>query len=29
MSSRSVGMELNPEGEIECARARWAMEFGG
>lgn len=29
LGRRSIGMELNPEGEIDCARARWAMEFGG
>jgi len=28
LGRRSIGIELNPEGEIECARARWAMEFG-
>jgi len=28
LGRRSVGIELNPEGEIACARARWEMEFG-
>jgi len=28
LGRRSIGIELNPEGEIECARARWEMEFG-
>lgn len=27
LGRRSIGIELNPEGEIECARARWEMEF--
>jgi len=26
---RWVGIDLNPEGELDCARARWEMEFGG
>ena len=25
---RSLGIKLNPEGEISCAHARWEMEFG-
>lgn len=25
---RWVGIELNPEGELDCARARWELEFG-
>lgn len=29
LGRRSIGMELNPEGEIDCAHARWQMEFGG
>jgi DNA modification methylase len=28
LGRRWIGIELNPEGEIDCARARWAMEFG-
>ncbi len=27
LGRRWIGIELNPEGEIECARARFAMEF--
>ena len=29
LGRRWVGIELNPQGELECARARWAMEFSG
>ena len=29
LGRRWVGIDLNPEGELDCARARWAMEFGG
>lgn len=28
LGRRSIGIELNPEGEIDCARARFEMEFG-
>ncbi len=28
LGRRWVGIELNPEGELDCARARWKMEFG-
>lgn len=28
LGRRWAGIELNPEGEIECAEARWAKEFG-
>jgi DNA modification methylase len=28
LGRRFIGMELNPEGEIDCARARWEQTFG-
>lgn len=28
LGRRWIGIELNPEGEIDCARARWELEFG-
>jgi len=29
LGRRWIGIELNPAGEIDCARARFAMRFGG
>jgi len=29
LARRWIGIELNPEGEIECARARFQVEFAG
>jgi len=29
LGRRWVGIDLNPEGELDCADARWAMAFGG
>jgi DNA modification methylase len=28
LGRRSIGIELNPEGELDCAWARWKLEFG-
>ncbi len=28
MGLEMIAVELNPKGEIDCARARWEMEFG-
>jgi len=28
LGRRWIGIDLSPEGELDCARERWAMEFG-